>query len=207
MNAQQALKFLKITGEGFSLVAWYTATLVKYLAWPVVPIGIVWILRKPIHLLIEGISELAFEYKGAKGSVNIKKPLDEFAKNFTQVKERVAAPIADLGKSTSAATTKAEAAITATPTVTSDRAEKAKAFRDTMGRYLENFDLMLIMATKAPVAAMSESWRLLKKTIVETAELYGAGGRDTSQALFYLTTIVLGSQDVMSRAGGCFSES
>jgi len=169
-----------------------------------VPIGIVWILRKPIRSLVEGIRELVLEYKGAK--VSIRKPLDEFAEKFTQVEEPKAALIADLGKSTAAATTKADGriSITGNATVTNERAEKAKAFRHLMGRYLENFDLMLIMAAKAPVPAMSESWRLLKKTIVETAELYGlespgAGGRDTNQALFYLTTNILGSQDVMAR--------
>jgi hypothetical protein len=80
VNIQQAVEFLKITGEGFSLIAWYTATLAKTLAWPAVVFGLVLILRNQIQGLIEGIRELGLEFKGAKRSVRIQKYLDEFAK-------------------------------------------------------------------------------------------------------------------------------
>jgi hypothetical protein len=85
--AQQALELLKITGEGFSLLAWYTATLVQTLAWPAILFGIVWILRIPITGLIEGIAELVFEYKGVK--VSLKKALDKVAKEYSRVEEKL----------------------------------------------------------------------------------------------------------------------
>jgi hypothetical protein len=50
---------------------------------------------------------------------------------------------------------------------------------------------------------MIESWAVLKKNIVETAKLHGfepsgAADKEVSQALFYLTTRVLNSQNVMA---------
>jgi hypothetical protein len=66
VNVQQTLEIFRFTGQGFSLIAWYTATLAKTLAWPAVVFGLVWILRSQVQGLIEGIRELALEFKGAK---------------------------------------------------------------------------------------------------------------------------------------------
>jgi len=71
-----------------------------------------------------------------------------------------------------------------------------------MGRDLELDEKLLNVAAAAPVAAMIESWAILKKNVVETAKLHGfepPGGSNSEvkQALFYLTTRVLDSQDVM----------
>jgi hypothetical protein len=71
-----------------------------------------------------------------------------------------------------------------------------------MGRDLENLEHLSIVAATAPTAAMKESWAVLKKNIVETAKLLGfdvtgASSRSSSEALSFLTTNVLGSQDLM----------
>src|SRR5258708_33497811 len=165
--AQQALELLKITGEGFSLLAWYTATVVQTLAWPAVVFGIGWIFRKPIAGLIEGIGEFVFEYKGVK--VSLKKALDKVAKEYPRVEEKVRKAIEI------AATTKAGGGIsvTAVPTIRTALGARAQALRDSMGRDLEHLEKLSNVTATAPVAAMIGSWAILKKNSVETAKLHG----------------------------------
>jgi hypothetical protein len=153
-------------------------------------------LEEANHGLIEGIAELVVEYKGVK--VSLKKALDKVAKEYSRVEEKARKAIEI------AATTKAGGGIsvTAAPTVRSALGAKAQALRDSMGRDLEHLEKLSNVTATAPVAAMIESWAILKKNVVETAKLHGfelSGGSssEVKQALFYLTTRVLDSQDVM----------
>jgi hypothetical protein len=76
-----------------------------------------------------------------------------------------------------------------------------------MGRDIDHRETLLNIAAKAPIVTMTESWAILERVIVQTAEVHGytpsptdqpqAGGTETTEALFYLTTAILNSQHIM----------
>jgi hypothetical protein len=91
---------------------------------------------------------------------------------------------------------------TAQITLTTPKAEEAKALRDSMGRDLEIFGELAKAAV--PRAAIEQGWDILKQNVIATAKLTGLPPRtegdrsELERSVYHLTLRVLNSQDVMA---------
>ena len=80
--------------------------------------------------------------------------------------------------------------------------QKKEALRASTGNNLKGLETLIAVAEKVPRAAIEASWEILSKGVIETAKVFGfrrheEGDSELSQAVFYLTTSVLESQDFM----------
>jgi FRG domain len=74
--------------------------------------------------------------------------------------------------------------------------EKEEALRALIENGLKSLERLISVAEESPLAAIIDSWEILSKSVIETAELFGfrrdeEGDSDLSQAVFYLTVDVL----------------
>jgi hypothetical protein len=201
VTLKDTLELLKIAGQGCSLVAWFEVTLAGALAWTAVAVMVAFRFGRPIENLMTRIVKLAFKGLGIEGSVDIGKELDKVAANLPDTEDRVPELKGIIAGRDIIEAEKA--------TQTAPKSEKAQALRDLMGRELEFFEKLVPTAVRSPILVMDRAFAILKKMIVETATVYGfvpsgdypplglAQATEATEALFFITTRVLGSDNVM----------
>jgi hypothetical protein len=173
-----------------------TAEIIKAVvnSWPIAMVVIVWILRQPFRILIEKVEKITIGHGETKAEIQIGKELAEATKAVP--------PLNDEKTQTLMLRVQAESKATAFahPRVRNPQQEKQR--RLGIGYDLGILERLTSIAEKLPRAAITESWEILKRNIVETAKVFGftrveGGGSDMSQAVNFLTVDVLQSQEFM----------
>lgn len=169
------------------------AALLKPVAWPFAILATVCVLRAELRGLVKRISKFSIGHKETTAVVELKEELDTAAKAVPLDKAQLQSAISS--------TAEGKATITATAEVTNPQKQAAITLRRLMGNDLKSLETIGVKVTeKLPRAAIKLSWEILKKAIIETANLYGfseAGGSGLIQALTYLSLDALKSEEFL----------